>query len=91
VQIVEKGRDVLPAIEKNRPDAVILDIGLPDMDGTMVYAAIARAHPTLPVVFSSGHGDKTKLEHHLANRHVSFLLKPYDIDTLLQTLDRVVG
>jgi two-component system, cell cycle sensor histidine kinase and response regulator CckA len=90
VHIVEKGRDVLPAIDKVHPDAVILDIGLPDMDGTMVYAEIAKSHPTLPVVFSSGHGDKTKLEHHLANRHVSFLLKPYDIDTLLQTLDRVV-
>ena len=91
VQIVERGRDVLPAIQQNRPDAVILDIGLPDIDGTAVYTRIAAAYPTMPVVFSSGHGDKSKLEHHLSNRHVSFLLKPYDIDTLLQTLDGVVG
>jgi CheY-like chemotaxis protein len=91
VQIVETGRDVLPAIEKRKPDVVVLDIGLPDMEGTMVYQAIARMYPDMPVVFSSGHGDKTKLERHIANRHVSLLLKPYDVATLLETLDRVVA
>ncbi|HEX9163986.1 MAG TPA: PAS domain S-box protein [Thermoanaerobaculia bacterium] len=91
VWIVENGRDVMPAIEQSKPDAVILDIGLPDIDGTKVFASIARAYPDLPVVFSSGHADESKLEAHLSKPHVSFLLKPYDIQTLLATLDRVVS
>lgn len=90
VTIVENGRDVLPAIEESRPDAVILDIGLPDIDGTKVFAAIAEKYPGLPVVFSSGHADQSKLEKFLLDPHVGFLLKPYDVDTLLTTLDRVV-
>jgi two-component system cell cycle sensor histidine kinase/response regulator CckA len=89
--IVETGREVLPAIGHWNPDAVILDIGLPDIDGTKVYAAIARKYPALPVVFSSGHGDESQLEEFLARRNVAFLLKPYDVDTLLSTLDRVVS
>jgi PAS domain S-box-containing protein len=89
--IVETGREVLPAIGSWNPDAVILDIGLPDIDGTKVYAAIAREYPALPVVFSSGHGDESQLEEFLALRNVAFLLKPYDVDTLLLTLDRVVS
>jgi two-component system, cell cycle sensor histidine kinase and response regulator CckA len=90
-RIVETGREVLPAIGKWYPDAVILDIGLPDIDGTKVYAAIAGKYPDMPVVFSSGHGDESQLEAFLARRNVAFLLKPYDVDTLLSTLDRVVS
>lgn len=90
-KIVENGRDVLPAMAEWTPDAVVLDIGLPDMDGTNVFASIAKKYPQMPVVFSSGHGDESQLEEHLARPNVAFLLKPYDIDTLLATLDRVVS
>ncbi|MBK5260613.1 MAG: GAF domain-containing protein [Thermoanaerobaculia bacterium] len=91
VQVVESGGEVMGAVARNNPDVVVLDIGLPDMDGTIVYASLSAAYPRLPVVFSSGHGDQVKLEHLLTQPHVSFLLKPYDIDTLLRTLDRVTA
>lgn len=90
-KIVETGREVLPAIGEWKPDAVVLDIGLPDMDGAKVFASIAREYPKMPVVFSSGHGDESQLDDHLSRPNVAFLLKPYDIDTLLSTLDRVVS
>ncbi len=89
-KIVELGRDVLPAISQWDPHAIVLDIGLPDIDGTKVFDAIARTYPRMPVVFSSGHGDESQLEQQTARPHVAFLLKPYDIDTLLAALDRVV-
>ncbi|MGZ8831191.1 MAG: PAS domain S-box protein, partial [Thermoanaerobaculia bacterium] len=91
VRVVENGRDVLPAMNEQRPDAVILDIGLPDIDGTKVFTSIMRVYPDMPVVFSSGHADESKLEAHLARSHVGFLLKPYDIEALLAALDRVVS
>ena len=91
VTVVTTGAAVLPAIATARPDAVVLDIGLPDMDGTEVFRSVAEIYPDLPVVFSSGHGDATQLERFLATPHVAFLLKPYDIDVLLQALDRVVS
>jgi PAS domain S-box-containing protein len=91
VRVVENGRDVLSAMNEQRPDAVILDIGLPDIDGTKVFTSIMRVYPDMPVVFSSGHADESKLEAHLARSHVGFLLKPYDIETLLAALDRVVS
>lgn len=89
-KIVELGRDVLSAIAEWGPHAIVLDIGLPDIDGTKVFESVARAYPRMPVVFSSGHGDESQLEQQTARPHVEFLLKPYDIDTLLATLDRVV-
>jgi PAS domain S-box-containing protein len=91
VAVVNTGREVMPHIQRSHVDAVILDIGLPDIDGVSVYRTLAAAHPELPVIFSSGHGDASKLETYLALPHVGFLLKPYDVDALLQMLDRVAA
>jgi CheY-like chemotaxis protein len=87
---VENGRDVLNAISSTRPDAVVLDIGLPDVDGSTVYRQIAEQHPLLPVVFSSGHADQAKLEAHLSRPNVALLRKPYEIHALLATLESVI-
>jgi len=87
VEVVHRGLDAVPAIEEHRPHAVILDVGLPDLDGVKVYERIAARWPNLPVIFSTGHGDETKLAEHLARPNVRFLMKPYDIDTLLGLLE----
>ena len=90
VRTVYTGRESIPAIEEFRPDAVILDIGLPDMDGVGVYLEIQRRWPDLAVLFSSGHGDSAKLEAHLARPNVGFILKPYEFDALRAALCRLV-
>ena len=90
VRTVYTGRDSIPAIEEFNPDAVILDIGLPDMDGVGVYLEIQRRWPDLAVLFSSGHGDSAKLESYLARPNVGFILKPYDFDAMRGALCRVV-
>ena len=71
-------------------DLLIMDVGLPDMPGTQVYRHIAREHPQLPVIFSTGHGDPALLEPYLAVPHVALLRKPYDTATLLEALEKVL-
>ena len=90
VRTVHTGRESIPAIEEFRPDAVILDIGLPDMDGVGVYLEIQRRWPQLAVLFSSGHGDSAKLESYLARPNVGFILKPYEFDAMRAALARLV-
>ena len=53
------GRDGLAAIKKLRPDCVLLDYLLPDMDGIEVLAAIqdAAGDPEVPVIILTGTGD----------------------------------
>src|SRR5207244_12153167 len=41
VEVVHTGADTIPAIARFAPDVVILDIGLPDIDGVEVYEQIA--------------------------------------------------
>jgi two-component system cell cycle sensor histidine kinase/response regulator CckA len=89
VSLASLGRDAAEAIERFAPDAVILDVGLPDIDGVTLYAEIATRWPDLPVVFSTGHGDENLLEEALKRPNVGYLLKPYGIDALLDVLTRI--
>ena len=91
VLTVTRGADATPAAEAFRPDAVVLDVGLPDMSGEDVYRELARRWPALPVVFSTGHADPTKLSEHLTNPNVAFLTKPYEARDLLLLVEKLVG
>jgi two-component system cell cycle sensor histidine kinase/response regulator CckA len=91
VDVASCGLEAAARIESFVPDAVVLDVDLPDIDGFTVHDEIARRWPDLPVLFSTGHGD-AKLNHRLLDRpHVGYLVKPYDSETLLHALGKLVG
>jgi two-component system cell cycle sensor histidine kinase/response regulator CckA len=89
VHHVATGEEALTALAAREIDAAILDIGLPDMDGTRVYEAGARL-PRIPIVFSTGHADESKVAPYLTDERVAYLLKPYAVDILLDTLAGVL-
>ena len=91
VDIATTGEEALRRVEELDPDVVVLDVGLPDMDGTSVYTALAEQYPDLPIVFSTGHADKGKLNSLLERPHVAFLLKPYESSALLGAIREVMG
>ena len=91
VQVVTHGAQAEQEVERFQPDAVVLDRGLPDIDGIEVYRRLAARWPDLPVVFSTGHGRPGEIEEMLGLPHVGYLLKPYDVDALLTVLRTVVG
>ena len=50
------GEEALNRLETDRPDAVLLDIKMPRMDGLEILARVKQSEPGLPVVVISGHG-----------------------------------
>jgi PAS domain S-box-containing protein len=91
VSLVQRGSDAPAAALSFDPDVVVLDVGLPDMNGWDVYLALRKISPGLPIVFSSGHSDQEALERQADASSVAFLRKPYDIDTLIDVLHKVIG
>ena len=50
VNITASGMAAVDTINTDTPDIVILDLGLPDMDGLEVMSRVRKGHPTLPVL-----------------------------------------
>jgi PAS domain S-box-containing protein len=91
VDWVRLGADAVERIAARVPDAVIFDLGLPDVDGIKLYEEISTRWPDLPVLFSTGHGDENVLKNHRAGNHIGYLQKPYESDALLGELEKLLG
>jgi len=67
---------------EQQPDIVVLDLGLPDLDGAEVITAL-REHSTVPVVVLSARTDSTDKVTALDHGADDYVTKPFGIDELL--------
>lgn len=94
-EIVEfsSGMEAIQGFRKNRPDVVILDISLPEMDGTEILRRIredAELHD-LPVVALTAHAMVGDREKYLAAGFNDYVAKPIlDMNVLFSTIQRWV-
>ena len=82
------GRGALEAVERHRPDIVVLDLGLPDMDGVEVCRLIREEHQMPIIVLSARAGEKDKV-HALDAGADDYVTKPFGSNELLARI-RVV-
>lgn len=90
VVLAERGADAEAYLTRSLPDAIILDINLPDMNGADLFRRLRMRRPDLPVVFSSGHVDDATMEPMLQQRRTLLLRKPYEFGELLHAVRRVL-
>ncbi len=76
------GVDALAVCEAHRPDVVLLDLGLPDMDGLRVLANIREASG-VPVIIVSARGHEREKVEALDAGADDYLTKPFGIAELL--------
>jgi PAS domain S-box-containing protein len=86
VESIATGVEVARAITRFRPDVVLLDFGLPDLDGSEVYALIRQLDVNLPVIFATGHGDRRILHDGLDDPRTRFLQKPFEAADLMEMM-----
>lgn len=87
VEVAASGAAAMASLALHVPAVVILDVGLPDIDGRLLYERIALTCPELAVVFASGSNDEEMLRPYLRPGHIASLTKPYEFEALLQVLD----
>ena len=75
------GRTALERWEAGRPDVVLLDLGLPDMDGLEVIRRIRRDAMTPIVILSARFAEREKVEA-LERGADDFVTKPFGLDEL---------
>ncbi len=77
----------MAAVAREKPDAVILDVRLPDMSGLDAFVHIREGDPHLPVVIITAHGNTDTAIEAMKRGAFEYLLKPVD----LHQLDEVIG
>ena len=85
VELAATGSQALAAIEQHPPDAVILDLNLPDMGGMQVLNRI-RGWSSVPVIVLSARTDEIQKVVALDTGADDYVTKPFSMDELMARL-----
>ncbi len=83
------GTAALKVAAEGKPDVVVLDLGLPDVDGTEVIAGL-RGWTTVPIIVLSARVDSTDKVEALDAGADDYVTKPFGMDELLARLRAAV-
>jgi DNA-binding response OmpR family regulator len=89
LSVAHNGRDGIAAARQRPPHLILLDIGLPDIDGLQVLRLI-RDDPRLarvPVIVVSADTSEDRVDAALTGGASDFLAKPLDLHALLHSVD----
>jgi PAS domain S-box-containing protein len=85
------GRSGLAAVAAERPDVVILDMTMPDIDGAEVLLRLRAGGSRVPVIISSGYLDVSVELRLPRGQFQGFLAKPYGASDLGAAIERALG
>jgi DNA-binding response OmpR family regulator len=77
------GRGGLTAAAEDDVDMVLLDLGLPDLDGTEVCRLLRIDHPALPIIVITARGDEVDVVMGLDAGADDYITKPFRLAELL--------
>jgi len=82
-EVALDGRSALARLREEPVDLVLLDVGLPDIDGFQVLAEFRKVNQTTPVIMLTARGDVPSRVRGLDLGADDYLPKPFDFEELL--------
>ena len=79
----DSGREGLRQLDGDPVDVVVLDVGMPDMDGIQVLREIKMHFPRVQVLMLTGHADMEVAISGMAMGAFDYLMKPVELDVLV--------
>lgn len=80
------GAAAVEAAKEGRFDLALLDLKMPEMDGTQVLAKLKKDHKFLEVIILTGHGSLDSAVECTKLGAFGYLPKPYELENLLDVL-----
>ncbi|HUE15259.1 MAG TPA: sigma-54 dependent transcriptional regulator [Planctomycetaceae bacterium] len=84
-------RDGIEMVRQQSPDAVILDVRLPDMSGIEAFEEIRRIDPRLPVIIVTAFSTTETSIEAMKRGAFEYLLKPVDFRQLRELVAKAIG
>ena len=84
----------LKAVEKYaelKPDLVLMDITMPEMDGIQALKKIKSTDPAASVIMCSAMGQQAMVIEAIQSGAKDFIVKPFQADRVLEAVKKVVG
>ncbi len=86
----ETARQGIEAVRRHAPDAVLLDVRLPDLSGLDAFNEIHDLDPRLPVIIMTAHGTTDTAIEAMKRGAFDYLLKPFDLRHLRGVVARAM-
>src|SRR5512143_2595012 len=72
------------------PSCLVLDVGLPDLNGLDLQTSVAADRGDLPIIFITGYGDVPTTVRAMKAGAVEFLTKPFADDVLMTAIEQAI-
>lgn len=86
VETVESGKEAIRSSEKSRFDIALVDIKLPDMEGTELLSRLKENQPHLIMIIMTGFPTLENAMKTVNEGADGYILKPFDVQKLLEMI-----
>ena len=87
----ENGAKAVEKYAEIKPDLVLMDITMPEMDGIEALKAIKAADANAKVIMCSAMGQQAMVIESIQAGAKDFIVKPFQADRVLESVKKVVG
>lgn len=85
------GAEALAILDASPVDCAVVDVKMPEMDGLELLRRLRRLYPAVPVILLTGHASAELGVKGMELGAFEYLLKPIELDELLDTVRRSVA
>jgi DNA-binding NarL/FixJ family response regulator len=85
------GKSAITLTERRRPDVVIMDLRMPDMDGLEATEMILSKTPETAVLIFTAYGERSLMQRGLESGARGYILKETPHETLIRAVEKVAG
>jgi CheY-like chemotaxis protein/anti-sigma regulatory factor (Ser/Thr protein kinase) len=89
VRLAADGCEALEAIARDKPDLVVTDLVMPEMDGLELVRTVRRRFPEIPVILMTAYGDESIAVDAMEAGAASYVPKAQKAERLMAAVERV--
>ncbi len=89
VAVAHTGAEALASCSRESPDALLLDISLPDISGLELISQVEKLRPEVEILVITGHASESSAIRAVSRATIGYMVKPLDLDRLLAILEGI--
>jgi two-component system chemotaxis response regulator CheY len=87
----ENGKIAVDKYSETKPDLVLMDITMPEMDGIQALKAIKGVDPSANIIMCSAMGQQAMVIEAIQSGAKDFIVKPFQAERVLEAVKKAIG